>query len=115
MHPDRDFDATLPTPKAAIPYAQDLELEVLLHAATGQDVFLREVMHTAFFHAWENDFATVQYRQGVLKDCLANVAIVRQLYAMATEPFERENSWDYGLYGFTGQDASSMVSNRRRG
>jgi hypothetical protein len=107
MHPDRDFDAEPPSPKAPIPYAQDLELNVLLNAAAGGDRYLYDIMAAACAHAWSNDIATVRYRQEVLKDCLANPAIVRQFYALAIEPFSRDHSWNFSLYG---RDASSMVS-----
>lgn len=107
MHPDRDFDAKPPSPKTPIRYAQDLELHVLLDAAAAGDHYLHDIMAAACAHAWENDVATVLYRQAVLKDCLANPAIVRQFYAIATEPFSREHSWSFSLYG---RDAASRVS-----
>lgn len=106
MHPDRDFDTEPPSPKTPIPYAQDLELEVLLNAAANQDRYLYDIMGAACAHAWSNDIATVRYRQEVLKDCLANPAIVRQFYAIAIEPFSRENSWNFSLYS---RDVASMV------
>lgn len=106
MHPDRDFEAQPPDPKDPIRYAQDLELNVLLNAAAADDRYLYEIMAAACAHAWENDIATVLYRQAVLRDCLANPALVRQFYAIATEPFSRDNSWSFSLYG---RDASAMV------
>jgi len=106
MHPDRDFDASQPSPKEPIPFAQDLELDVLLSAAAADDRYLYEVMSSACFSAWTNDVATIHYRQDVLKDCLANPSIVRQFYAIAIEPFGRDRGWSFSLYG---RDASSMV------
>jgi hypothetical protein len=106
MHPDRDFDAQLPSPKEPIGYAQDLELDVLLSAAAAGDRYLYDVMTAACASAWANDIATIRYRQDILKDCLANPSIVRQFYAIAIEPFSRNNSWNFSLYG---RDASSMV------
>lgn len=106
MHPNRDFDATPPSKQAPIHFAQDLELEVLLNAAAAGDRYVHDVMAAACAGAWENDIATIRYRQDILKDCLANPAIVRQFYAIAIEPFGRERSWDFSLYG---RDASSMV------
>lgn len=107
MHRDRDFDATPPSPKAPIPYAQDIELEVLLNAAAAGDRYLYDIMAAAFARAWTNDIATVRYRQVVLRDCLANPALVRQFYAIAIEPFSRDRSWNFSLFG---RDASSMVA-----
>jgi MutS domain V len=106
MHPDRDFDAQPPSPKQPLPFAEDLELDVLLSAAAAGDRYLYDVMSAACFNAWANDSATIRYRQDVLKDCLANPSIVRQFYAIAIEPFSRDRSWNFSLYG---RDASSMV------
>ena len=110
MHPDQDFELTLtakefgpPTRpegiKQIISFAQDIELEVLLNAAASGDRYLRDVMAEACAAAWTNDIATIRYRQEILKDSLANPAAVRQFYAIALEPFSRERSWDFSLYG----------------
>ncbi|GAB1715182.1 MAG: DNA mismatch repair protein MutS [Nitrobacter sp.] len=107
MHPDRDFDAKPPSSKTPIPCAQDLGLDVLLNAAAAGDHYLHDIMAEACAHAWGNDIATVLYRQAVLQDCLANPAVVRQFYAIATEPFSRDHSWSFSLYG---RDAASRVS-----
>ncbi len=106
MYANRDFDATPPSKKEPIQFTQDLELDVLLSAAAAGDRYLYEVMAAACAGAWENDIATIRYRQDILKDCLANPAIVRQFYAIAIEPFGRDLSWNFSLYG---RDASSMV------
>jgi hypothetical protein len=111
MHPDRDFDAQPPSPKDPIHFAQDLELNVLLNAAAAGDRYLYDIMSAACVGAWGNDIETVHYRQDVLKDCLANPAMVRRFYAIAVEPFGRERSWDFSLYG---RDPSSMVSSSVR-
>lgn len=111
MHPDRDFDATPPSKRAPIQFTQDIELDVLLNAAAAGDRYLYEIMAAACAGAWENDIATIRYRQEILKDCLSNPYIVRQFYAIAIEPFGRERSWDFSLYG---RDASSMVGSSVR-
>jgi len=104
MHPDRDFDAA--PPQKPLCFAQDLELDVLLSAAAADDRYLYDVMAAACAGAWTNDVATIRYRQDILKDCLANPTVVRQFYAIAIEPFGRERSWDFNLYG---RDPSMMV------
>jgi hypothetical protein len=111
MHPSRDFDAQPPSPKEPIHFAQDLELNVLISAAAAGDRYLYDVMSAACAGAWTNDGATIRYRQDILKDCLANPSIVRQFYAIAIEPFGREQSWNFSLYG---RDASSMVGSAVR-
>jgi ABC-type polar amino acid transport system ATPase subunit len=111
MHPDRDFDATPPSKREPIQFTQDIELDVLLNTAAAGDRYLYEIMAAACAGAWENDTPTIRYRQEILKDCLANPDIVRQFYAIAIEPFGRERSWDFSLYG---RDASSMVGSSVR-
>ncbi len=109
MHPDRDFNAQ--PPDQPTPFAQDIELDVLLRAAAGDDRYLYDIMTAACAHAWTNNIATIRYRQEVLKDCLANPAIVRQFYTIAIEPFDREHSWNFSLHG---RDASLRVGSAVR-
>jgi MutS domain V len=111
MHPDRDFDPGQTPAKDSIHFAQDIELNVFLDAAAAGDRYLHDIMAAACAGAWGNDFATISYRQNVLKDCLANPEAVRQFYAIAIEPFSRERSWSFGLFG---RDPSSMVSSAIR-
>jgi hypothetical protein len=111
MHPDRDFDAQLSSQEQPTHLAQDIELEVLCDVAAAGDPYLHDIMSAAFRGAWTNDVATIRYRQDILKDCLANSSVVRQLYAIAIEPFSRERSWNFTLYG---RDPSSMVGSSVR-
>ena len=111
MHPNRDFDATPPSKENPIQFAQDIGFDVLLNAAAAGDRYLHDIMAAACVGAWANHIATICYRQEILKDCLANPAIVRKLYAIAVEPFGRERSWDFSL---SGRDASSMVGSSVR-
>jgi hypothetical protein len=111
MHPDRDFDTTPPSKRDPIQFTQDIELAVLINAAAADDRYLSDIMAAACAGAWANDIATIRYRQGILKDCLANQAAVRQFYAIAVEPFGRERIWDFSLYG---HDASAKVGSAVR-
>lgn len=111
MHPDRDFDATPHSKREPIQVTQDIELDVLLNAAAAGDRYLYDIMTAACADAWANDVATIRYRQDILQDCLANQAIVRQFYAIATEPFGRERSWNFSLYG---HEASARVGSAVR-
>jgi hypothetical protein len=111
LHPDRDFDATPPSKRDPIQFTQDIELAVLINAAAGGDRYLSDIMAAACAGAWANDIATIRYRQEILKDCLANQAVVRQFYAIAVAPFGRERSWDFSLYG---HDASAKVGSAVR-
>ncbi len=111
MHPDRDFDMPASAGKEPIHFAQDIELEVLISAAASGNRYLHDVMAAACASAWSNDIATIRYRQEILKDCLANPSTVRQFYALALEPFGREHSWNFSLFG---RDPSAMVASAVR-
>lgn len=108
MHPDRDFDATIQSKREL---TQDIELDVLLNAAATGDRYLYSIMTAACAGAWMNDIATIRYRQEIMKDCLANQAVVRQFYAIAGEPFGHEGSWNFSLYG---REASARVGSAVR-
>ncbi|MDN7799590.1 MULTISPECIES: MutS-related protein [Burkholderia cepacia complex] len=111
MHPDRDFNPQAEPSETLSHFAQDMEVEVLLNAAAAGDRYLYDIMSAAIAGAWTSDLATISYRQDVLKDCLANPGVVRQFYALALEPFSRERSWSFGMYG---REPSSMVSSAVR-
>jgi hypothetical protein len=111
MHPGREFDMPAGAAKEPIHFAQDIELGVLIDAASKGDRYLHDVMVAACAGAWANDIATIRYRQEILKDCLANPLIVRQFYAIAIEPFGREHSWNFSLFG---RDPSAMVGSAVR-
>ena len=89
MHRDRDFDpeADLPPHEAAL--TQDLELNTLLHAMAGGDKFLLGVAKRAVLVSLTEPDA-ILYRQEVVRDCLENPAVVREIYAIALEAIERE-------------------------
>ena len=110
MHRDRDFDPHQTLRDLMYSYKevnlqqhlssheqaliQDLELDALVHAMAGNDKLLREVARKAFLAALRNDVDTILYRQEVLKDCLENVAMVRQLYDLTVDTVEQtKRAW----------------------
>lgn len=97
MHPNRDFDPYQSLWDAANRYrrdtdqdphvppqilalTQDLELETLLRAMACDDDLVLEVARKALLTSTRNDIQTVLYRQGALKDCVENPALIRELY-----------------------------------
>lgn len=111
MHPDCAFDDAAPASLDKIPFARDLELHVLLDAASAGDRYLQSVMTAAFAKVFANDVTTVRHRQAVLADAIADPAGLRALYAIACEPFSRERYWEFTLYR---QDPSAKVSSAVR-
>ena len=87
--------ATCPPDQAVL--TQDLELGTLLDAMAAGDTFLFEVARRALLLTLRDPEAVV-YRQEILKDCLENPGVVRELYALAAEALRAEKSVWGSLY-----------------
>jgi DNA mismatch repair ATPase MutS len=96
MYRDRDFDLQQKPPSNEQALLQDLELNGLFNAMALGDKFLFEVAKKAVLSSL-NDLETIQYRQDILRDCLNNPSIVRDLYAIALESIEREKKSYWGI------------------
>lgn len=96
MYCDRDFvpeRAALPPNEAAL--TQDLELETLVEAMSGEEELLRSVTRKALLEGLDRPEA-ILYRQEVLADCLCHPEVVREMYSIAVEAIEGErkvHSW----------------------
>ena len=97
MYPARDFDAEQEPPPGAAALTQDLELDTLLDAMAAGDDFLRGVARTALL-CGPADPQTIIYRQQVLRDSLAQPAVVREIYSVAVQAIlaERRIWWGIG-------------------
>lgn len=98
MYPDRDFDLQQKLPWNELALTQDLELDTLFNALALDDKFLLEVAKKAVLSGIENGLETILYRQAILKDCLKNPAIVRDIYAIAVESIEKEKKIYWGFF-----------------
>jgi len=113
MYPDRDFVLpekltrhgryrdVEPQPKSSPQeraLMQDLELGTLLRAMSGGDEFLFDVAQEALLSGMKNDLETILYRQEIVKDCLKNPAVVRELYDLAVETLESRRMCWLGLF-----------------
>jgi DNA mismatch repair ATPase MutS len=99
MHKDQDFDLQLKLPPNEQALTQDLELNTLFNAMALGDEFLLDVAKKAIMGGLNNDLETIRYRQSILKDCLKNSAIVRDIYDIAVEPIENKRSHHIGIFG----------------
>lgn len=113
MHRDRDFDPLQSVwalthryparerqqqlPPEDQPLLQDLELNTLLHAMAGGDKFLFEVARKALLSGLRNDMDTILYRQQIVKDCLTNAGIVRELYQLTVATTEESRRQWWGM------------------
>lgn len=98
MHPNRDFEPEAPLPTNAEELVQDLELNTLLDAMAQGDEFIFKVVRKAVLSLL-GDPREVLYRQAVLKDCLRNAKIVREMYRIALQAVENRRRLWLGRYG----------------
>jgi DNA mismatch repair ATPase MutS len=109
MYKDQDFDLQRKLPTNEQTLTQDLELNTLFNAMAHGDKFLLEVAKKAVLSGLNNDSDTILYRQTILKDCLKNSSIVKDIYDIAVESIEsRKKSW-YSFY--SKQHLSSILYN----
>jgi hypothetical protein len=95
----RDGDLVLARPAAHLASViADLELETVLGAMAGRDALLAEVARDVLLAA-PCVPASITYRQDVLRDALAQEAVVRELYQITidTQEGERRRVWGYGM------------------
>jgi DNA mismatch repair ATPase MutS len=98
MYPDRDFD-----PKERLPWnepalTQDLELNTLFEAMAVGDRFLYTVSKQAVL-AGLSDPEAIHYRQEILKDCLRNPSVVREIFSIPMEAIANKKKHWMGIFG----------------
>lgn len=97
MARDYDFDIEQQFPSNEQDIIKDLELDILFSAMAKEDEFLLEVVRRGVLCSLK-DKDTILYRQNILKDCLQNSSIVREIYSIATEAIAKEKKHHYGLF-----------------
>ena len=111
MHPDHDFDLERELPWNEKALTQDLELKTLFNAMALGDAFLLNVSRTAILGGLNDDMAAIGYRQEILKDCLKNPSVIREIYQIPLEAIQnRKKFW---FYGFSSSYPSSTLSGAR--
>ncbi len=96
---DFEFELTRQLPANEGALVQDLELRTLFNAMARGDGFLLEVAKSAVLLGVQDDVETIKYRQDILRDCLANGSVVREIYALALEAVTRERKQYFGVFG----------------
>ena len=97
LYKDRDFELQQDLPPNAQELRQDLELNALFNAMALGDEILFEVAERAVL-ASLSDLDAILYRQDILKDCLNNPSIIRDIYAIAVELIEGERRTFLGIF-----------------
>ncbi len=96
MYKDRDFDLQEAFPPQEQELMQDLEISTLLDSMALGDKVLLEVAKKAVLCSL-SDLDTILYRQDVLRDCLNNSSIVRDIYDIAVASIDRKK---FGFWGW---------------
>ncbi len=97
MHENRDFDPGQELPPQEQTLRQDLELDTLLRAMADNDEYLFDVARKVLLLSMGEDVETILYRQAIVKDCLQNPAVIRELYDLAVAAIEgkRKSYWSF--------------------
>jgi hypothetical protein len=109
MHPDRDFDIDAALPDNQLALAADLGLGTLLNVMSGNDAFLLNAATHGLLASLASP-ADITYRQHVLADCVAQPAVIRDLYDLAVETVDAER----GISGFLFGDSPETILDRSR-
>jgi DNA mismatch repair ATPase MutS len=97
MYRDRDFNPQQELPWNERDLIQDLELNTLFNAMALGDKFLYGIAKTAVLSSIK-DLDTIQYRQNILRDCLRNPSIVRDIYQIPIESMENKRRHWMGIF-----------------
>jgi DNA mismatch repair ATPase MutS len=97
LYRDRDFDLQQKLPSNEAALCRDLELATLFDAMAQGDAFLCEVARKVVLLG-SSEIDTILYRQDVLRDCVENAGVVREMYGIAVEAIERERKYFFGLF-----------------
>ncbi len=109
MYPDRDFDPEQELPANEQTLTQDLELNTLFEAMARGDEFLAELAKKAVLSSLD-DPDTIRYRQEILKDCIKNPAVVREIYRIPIDSIENKREHWLGIFSrYPGGILSSAV------
>jgi hypothetical protein len=97
MHRDRDFDFERQLPANEETLIKDLALDILFNAMALGDQFLSDVAKTTLLSE-PITIDTILYRQNILRDCLKNPVVVRNIYDIACESLAKKNKHYYNVF-----------------
>ena len=99
MFRDLDFDPLRPLPVQEKTLVQDLELNTLFEAMASGDEFVLDIARAALLSGTD-EIDTILYRQDILKDCLKNPSVIREIYQLPIEAtINKQNHW-LGIFGY---------------
>jgi len=110
LYPDRDFDPEQPLPPHTDDLVQDLESNTLFNAMAQGDAFVFDVVKRVVLSSL-TDLRVIHYRQDILKDCLKNPEVVREIYQIPIRALESKRKQWLGVFGL--HYPSSILSGGR--
>lgn len=97
----RDLDLDAVAPPAFDETAGDLHLQTVVAAMAAGDTYLADIARRVIADSL-TEAPEILYRQGILRDWLANPGLARDLYALAVEAVEdRRRVWGWSLTSST--------------
>lgn len=97
MYRDRDFDPQQQLPVNEQALTQDLELDTLFQVMAQGDDFLYTMARQAVLTSL-HDLEAIRYRQDILRDCLRNAAVVREIYQIPIESIRNKKTSYLGIF-----------------
>lgn len=87
LYPDRGLDPKTDPPPGSADLEADLGLDGIWKAMAGGDPFVLDVARRVTLHSLTTE-GVIRYRQGVLRDCLADQKSFEELYSLAVAAIE---------------------------
>ncbi len=110
MYEDKNFAIQEKFSKNADILMSDLELGVLLNAMSKDDDFIYDVSKTALLDMLKMQDEMI-YRQDILKDCMKNRFVAREIYELTLKSLAKKQQRWLGIFGrYPGSLLSSSVS-----
>ncbi len=97
MYKDHDFDFKNKFPVDKKELIQDLELNTLFNAMARDDDFLLEIAKKALLSGLRNP-SEISYRQDILKDCINNPSVIRDIYSIPLELIKKKRKHWLGIF-----------------
>jgi DNA mismatch repair ATPase MutS len=97
MFEDDDFNPCI-FPKNRADLSSDLELKTLFEAMAAGDEFILDVVTKAVLSSLSNDADTIVYRQEILRDCIRNPLVIKEIYFLAEEAIGVQKRHFYGIF-----------------
>jgi DNA mismatch repair ATPase MutS len=97
LYPDRDFNLDQGRPALAQELVQDLELETLFRSMSGDSQLIRQTVEKVLL-AGLTEPNEVLHRQAILRDCLNNRSMIRELYQTVCDTIEEERNTHHFIF-----------------